>query len=344
VRTGRTTVAMVGVALAALLVGTLTVVAQESEEFVQPGSEIPLDGYTRTDGTIVLSDEAFCRHLLGGLWGSDELTYVDLIDKTKKQKKARRAGFQAGSDEETVARCAGIIAAFRTDPPEDDALAAWARRAPVVPEALAGLLPADLVARPLAQPDEVGQAARTAGFGDTVSAPFEMAAETWLAEVDASGCSEWTGSLRNARDAADAIELTGIREYLYSVDPGHYYWEVSASACDWSVDLVPIELGPVPTPTPAPRAVVPPLFSAEWDRGIGAENPDHLTAAQAREAVLEAGLVTGACTIDASGARKDDRVWQQDPVAGSLAGFGSAVDIWVGTDCDVYIGDRVIFE
>jgi len=344
VRTGRTTVAVVGVALAALLVGALPVLAQESEEFLQLGSDIPLEGYTRTDGTIVLSDEAFCRHLLGGLWGGDRLTYVDLIDRTKKQKKARRAAFAASSDEETVARCAGIIGAFRADPPEDDALAAWARRAPVVPEALAGLLPADFVARPLARPGEVGDAARTAGFGDTVSAPFEMSTETWLAEVDAGGCSEWTGSLRNARDAGDLVELTGIREYLYNVDPGHYYWEVSASDCDWSVDLVPIELGPDPDATPVPRVPVPQLFGDEWSTVGSQGNPEYLTATLARQTLLEAGLMVGECTEQASGHVREGRVWGQDPQPGTLVELGSPVDIFIVSDCDVVAGDRVILE
>ena len=199
-RTRRATALAVAITLAALIAGAMPLAAQEREEFPQPGSELPLDGYTRTDGTIVLRDEAFCRFLLGSLWSGDELTFASLIDRTKKQKTARAAAFEPGSDEETLARCTDIIGAFRNEPPADDTLAAWARRSPVVPEALAGLLPDDLVVRPLAQPDEVGAAARTSGFGDTVSAPFEMASEAWLAEVDAVGCSEWTGTLRDARD------------------------------------------------------------------------------------------------------------------------------------------------
>ncbi len=221
---------------------------------------------------------------------------------------------------------------------------AWARRAPVVPEALAALLPEDFVAEPLAQPDEIGAAARTSGFGDCGHGPVLGDRRAWLAEVDALACGAWSGSLHDARDPDRVIELQDNREYLYDIEAGHYYWEVTAPDCDWSVDLVPVVLGPVPTPTPAPRAVVPTLFGAEWDRNIGAENPDHLTAAQAREAVYAAGLVPGVCIQDPSGGRKDDRVWQQDPVAGSLADFGSAVDIWVGLDCDVYTGERVIVE
>ena len=344
-RTGKVATLVTGVTMLALVAGALPALAQDREQFPQPGSELPLDGYTRTDGTIVLSDEAFCRYLLGSLWSDDELTFADLIDKSKKQKAARGAAFAPGSDADTLARCADIIGAFRTDPPEDDTVAAWARRSPVVPEALATLLPDDFEARPLAQPDEVGAAARTSGFGDTVSAPFEMDSATWLAEVDAVGCSEWTGTLRNARDASDNIELTGIREYLYNVDPGHYYWEVSAPACDWSIDLVPVGLGP--DPDAISRVPVPQLFGDGWVQGEA--NESYLTATQARQALLDAGLVVGTCTegplfVAGQGNIGAGRVWGQDPVPGTLLELGSPVDVFIVSDCDIVRGDRVLLE
>ena len=295
--------AMAVIVAGALVAGALPVSAQDPEEFPQPGSDLPLGGYTRTDGTIVLTDEAFCRFLLGSLWGDDALTYAGLIDKSKKQKRARAAAFEPGEDADTLARCTDIISAFRSEAPEDDDIAAWARRSPVVPESLAGLLPDDFVAKPLAQPEEIGDAARTSGFGDQVSPPFEMIGQTWLAEVDALDCDDWTGSLVNARDGTDVTGVTGIREYLYDVDPGHYYWEVTAPACDWSVDLVPVELGPEPTPTPLPRATVPEL--------------NFVAAAEAREAVRAADLVPGACNLEGNAAQTFDRVLRQEPAAGS---------------------------
>lgn len=341
---GRKSTAVVALAAAtALLMGTLPTLAQD-EEFPLPGSETPLEGYTRTDGTIVLSDRAFCRHLLGSLWGDDALTYVELINGSKKEKPARQAAFEPGSDEDTLARCADIIAAFRTDPPEDDAVAAWARRSPVVPESLASLLPDDFEARPLAQPEEVGPAARTTGYGDTVSAPFEMESETWLAEVDAVGCSEWSASLNDARDPSRIVALTGIREYLYNVDPGHYYWKVSAPDCDWSIDLVPIELGPDPDATPVPLVPVPLLHGESWDRRLGADNSAFLTAAQAREALLAAGLTAGDCVEEERRGVPAGRVWGQEPRAGTLVELGSAVDVYAVSDCDIVLGDRVAIE
>lgn len=329
-------VALVAVALSVVAIGTS---AQEPEEFLGPDAEAPLSGYTRGDGTIVLTDESFCRYLLGTVVGQERLTYVGLLDKTKKQRKARQAAFSA-TDEAAVARCVDVLSASRVEAPEGDSLAAWARAAAVVPESMAGLLPEDFTAEPLAQPDRIGAAARTSGFGDLVSAPFSVTPGPWLAELDAAACASWSGSLRDARDPQRAFPLQGSREYLYDLQGGHYFWDVTASDCDWSVDLVPVQLGPDPTPTPEPRAIVPQLFGPGWDRMPDAPNPDHLTAAQAREAVLAAGLVTGTCYTDQSVKHKD-RVWKQEPVAGTLVDFGTPVDVWVAVGCDIYEGTRV---
>jgi hypothetical protein len=344
VRVGKASTLVVGIVVGALLVVAVPAIAQDAEEFPHPNGDAPLGGYTRGDGTIVLTDESFCGFLLSSLWGEDELTFAGLIDRTRKQKKARRAAFAPGSDEATLARCAEILSAYRTEAPEDDSIVAWARRAPVVPESLVGLLPDDFVADPLSLPGEVKGAARTSGYGSLVSAPFSVTGGTWLAALDARACVDWSGSLIDARDATNVVELVDDREFLYHVEPGHYYWAVTASECDWSVDLVPVQLGPEPTPTPEPRAVVPQMTGPHpdrWDRIPGAQNPQWLTAAQAREAVFEAGLVPGDCTIGEQWPIAKDRVWQQDPAADSLADFGSAVDVWIGQDCDIYLGERI---
>jgi len=343
VRSGKASAWMVGIIAAALMVVATPAIAQQTEEFPQPGFDTPLDGYTRGDGTVVLTDESFCRFLLGSLWGNDRLTFSDLIDKTKKQKKARAAAFEPASDEATLARCSDAVAAFRSDPPDDDTVAAWARRSPVVPEAFAGLLPDDFVARPLAQAAPVGDAARTSGFGSVVSAPFAVDGETWLAELDAVACEAWSGILRNARDADISFELTGNREYLYNIVPGHYYWEVAASDCDWSVDLASVELGADPDATPAPRLPVPKLFGDKWRPGAS-PNEDFLNATQARQAVLEAGFTVGECVEEAHERVFAGRVWGQDPAAGTLLEAGSPVDVFIVSDCDVVLGDRIVLE
>ena len=67
--------------------------AQSDEAFPAPDGVSQLEGYTRSDGTIVLTDEAFCSFLLGSLWGDDKFTFRSLIDKTKKQKPAKAAAF-----------------------------------------------------------------------------------------------------------------------------------------------------------------------------------------------------------------------------------------------------------
>jgi hypothetical protein len=347
VRKGKVVSVVVGVVLGALIVSSLPVVAQEAESFPGPDPEAPLSGYTRTDSTVVLSDESFCRLLLGSIWEDQRLTDVTLLDKTKKQKKARRSAFTPGSDEVTLSSCADVLRAYRTTPPEDDNLVAWARRAPVVPEALAALLPDDFEARPLARPEEVGAAARTSGFGDVVSAPFEMAAETWLAEVDALACDNWSGSLVNARDTSDVTELRGMREHLYGIVPGHYYWDVAASGCDWSVDLVPIELGADPNATPVPKVPAPALAGSGWNQGRA--NESYLTATQARQALLDAGLIVGQCfeearEVEGQGQIDGGRVWGQEPIVGTLLEIGSAVDVYATGDCDVIRGERIIPE
>lgn len=341
-RTGKLASISVALLAAGLLLGAVPLAAQDEEQFPGSDPERPLAGYTRGDGTIVLEDESFCRFVLGTALGERRLTYVDLLDKSKKQKKARGAGFTADADEAVIGRCVEALSAFRADPADEVVLPGWAHRAPVVPETLAALLPDDFVARPLAQPDEVGPAARTSGEGSLVSAPFAVAPGPWLAELDAVDCATWEGQLRDAQDPARSFPLEGTRDYLYELEAGHYYWDVTASDCAWSVDLVPVVLGPDPTPTPEPQAIVPALFGPDWNRFPDAPNPDFLTPAQAREAVLAAGLTTGSCALEDG--KRQDRVWRQEPVAGALVEYGTPVDIWVARDCDLYTGDRVLVE
>jgi hypothetical protein len=327
----------------AIATAALPAIAQPSEEFPGPSGS-RLEGHTRSDGTVVLTDAAFCSLLLGSIWPDQRLTSIDLLDKTKKQKEARAGAFQPGQDETSVARCAEVISAYRTAAPEDDTLLAWLRRSPVVPESLAGLLPDDYFADPMLQAAPVLDAARTSGYGSLVSAPFLMDAETWLVQVDAADCATWSGSLHNARDAAQVIAVQDNREYLYNVEPGHYYWDVAASDCDWSVDLASVAIGPDPNATPVPRVPVPQLAGEGWSRVYGAENSSYLTATQARQAILDAGLTVGECTEEGTQFVDPDRVWAQDPVPGTLLELGSPVNITIGANCDVVLGDRIVAE
>ncbi len=345
--------AFVLVAAATLVMAALPALAQESPPvpeptpvpeyapFERPPIEAPVEGYTRSDGTIVLTDEGFCSYLLGSIWDEDELTFSALIDRSKKQKKARGAAFQPVTDVAVLQRCADTLNAFRLGLPEDDPLAAWARQNPVVPEALAALLPADLLRDPLAQPAPVGDGARTSGFGDLLSAPFGLTGGTYFVQVDSAACATWSGSLRGAGNPSLEFGPVEGQNYLYDVAPANYYWDISAPGCDWSVDLVAVDLGPEPTATPAPRAVVPKLFGDEWVDNIAVKNEDFLTAAQARAAILAAGLDVGSCTEEAHPPIRPGQVWNQDPPAGTLLEIGSTVDVWIGSDCDIVMGDRI---
>ena len=220
-RSGKTISALIAVSLMALLVTSLPALGQEPEyeEYLRPGLEDPLAGYTRSDGTLILRNQDFCSYLLGSLWGADTLTFTDLIDRSKKQKKARKAAFAPSTDPELLQQCADVLDAFRIRPPEEeDPLAAWARSGPVVPEALAHLLPADLLNDPLAEPGPIGDGSRTSGFGDLFSAPFGLTGGTYFVQVDDRDCPFWSGALRGARDPSLAFDVADARAYLYDVE------------------------------------------------------------------------------------------------------------------------------
>lgn len=313
--------------------------APEYEQFERPEPQAPVEGFARGDGTLILKDADFCSYLLGSIWGDDELTFAALIDRSKRQRKALKAAFRPLTDEVVLQRCADVLNAFRLAPPEGDTLAAWARSGPVVPEALAGLLPADFLTDPLAEPAPIGDGSRTTGYGDLFSAPFGLTGGTYFAQVNAGTCAAWSGTLRGARDPSLDLGSVDGKGYFYDVPPANYYWDITAPECDWSVDLVAVDLGPEPTATPVPKAVVPRLVGDQWRRNE--RNPEYLEATTARAAVLAAGLEIGACTHAESPPIWPQLVWQQDPAPGTLVEFGSTVDVWIGVDCEILTGERI---
>ena len=122
---------------------------------------------------------------------------------------------------------------------------------------------------------------------------------------------------------------------------------MAASDCDWSVDLAPIELGPDPDATPAPKVPVPALAGSDWKRFDA--NESYLTATQARQALIDAGLSVGQCFEEPrdaypQGQIEGGRVWGQEPIVGTLLEIGSAVDVYATSDCDVIRGERIIPE
>lgn len=325
-----------------LLVTAVPAIAQDGEEpsaapgatsLERPSVGEPVEGVERTDGIVVLADEDFCSYVLGELWGRDKLTFRALIDGSRKQRKAKRASFRPYADAATLERCAGILDAFRQEAPEGDTLPAWARESPVVPTAVAALLPADLLSDPLAVPADIGDGARTTGFGDARTAPFVLWGGAYFIEVDADACDSWIGSIRSASDPSVEAAVIDATTYVYGVPTGNYFWDVEAADCDWSVDLVVFELPPDPTPTPVPKTEVPALRGPQWHPG--AENPDFLTPEQAGEVLRELGLTVNICQVVRDPRIEGGRIAAQDPPAGTLVEPGSSIRVHVTwpSDC-----------
>ena len=304
-------------------------------EFERPSVGASVGGSSRGDGTIVLQDADYCSYLLSEIWGERKLTFRGLIDRSVKQKKAKRAAFAPFSDEATLTRCAEILDAFRDEAPEGDTLPPWAREAPVVPAALEVLLPADVTADPLAEPAEIGDGARTIGFGDARTAPFILWGGAYFVEVADRACDSWSGAIRSTTDPTVVAASVDATTYVYGVPTGNYFWDVTAPGCDWSVDLVVFEIPPDPTPTPTPKAVVPALVGGAVNEGT--DNPDFLTLQAAAVELEEAGLKVNSCQIIRHRILPEGRVVTQVPSPGALVEPGSAIAVSVRWPADCTI-------
>ena len=163
---------VIGIMLGA---GATPIAAQEDqdEDLPLPAIDGTVQGHLRSDDILVLDDESFCTYMLASLWGTDELTFSRLLDRTKRQKKARRAAFQPASDTDVLTRCVAVLNAYRDQSAIEDDLPSWARDSVVLPAALARFLPADATTA-LAEPPPPTDGARTEGFGSRQSAPFTL--------------------------------------------------------------------------------------------------------------------------------------------------------------------------
>jgi hypothetical protein len=315
----------------AIIVTAVPVSAQGTSELERPDIGDTLTGTTRGDGVVVLADPDWCSYLFGALWGTDELTFSRLIDRSPKQRKARKGAFAPVTDAATLERCAAVLAAYRVAAPPDDPLPSWARGGPVVPDAVASVLVPDLATDPLATPPPIGDGARTSGFGSLRSAPFGLPGGVFYAAVDAGTCPGWSGTLRGARNPAQLAGEVSATTYLYGVAPGFYFWDVQAPDCDWSVDLVPVDMGPEPTPTPGPTPT--PVPTVEVPSVIGPDPSYPLKAFTA------AGLVLGTCTEVDRPPYAPGSILEQSPKGGTIVEVGSAVDVVVRSPgCDLVTG------
>ena len=154
---------------------------------------------------------------------------------------------------------------------------------------------------------------------------------------DTAACDAWSGSIIDTEDPSRVVVTVDGAADLYNVAEGTYYWDVTASDCDWSVDLVAVAPLPDPTPTARPMAEVPRLVgSGQWDPNQGAKNPDWLTVEAARAALDAAGLVTGSCEAVFRFPYAVRRVIEQDPPPGTIVEIGSSVNVVVSeSGCDV---------
>jgi hypothetical protein len=321
-----------------LVGGVAPIVAQEpqEEDLPFPALETTLHGQRRSDDIIVLTDKSFCALVLGSLWGTDELTYTRLLDRSKKQKKARKAAFTPGADGATVDRCAAILNAYRDPAGTDEAIPTWAREAAVLPDTLARFLPVD-TATALATPPEPTDGARTEGFGSRQSAPFTLFGGAYYIEPSTEGCDAWSGVIRRP-DAPDTVLATvDGPTNLYDIPLGTWFWDVTASDCDWSVDISPVVLVEA-TPSPRPLVEVPRLVgSAEW--APQQDNPEYLTVEQARAALDAVGLPVGTCEVATLRIEAPRRVIGQDPAPGTMVEPGTPVNVVVREEgCDVLTG------
>jgi hypothetical protein len=203
----------------------------------------------------------------------------------------------------------------------------------VLPEALARFLPADATTA-LATPPAPTSGARTEGFGSRQSAPFTLFGGAYFIEPSTDGCDSWSGVIRRP-DAPDTVLATVDGPMnLYDVPLGTWFWDVTASDCDWSVDISPLEIVEA-TPTPPPMIEVPRLVgSAPW--APQQDNPEYLTVEDARAALDAVGLPVGTCDIATLRVEAPRRVIQQDPAPGTLVDPGTPVNVVVReSGCDV---------
>jgi hypothetical protein len=310
-------------------VGATPAAAQEDqEELSLPAIDGTVQGHLRSDDIVVLDDESFCTYMLASLWGTDELTFSRLLDRTKRQKKARRAAFQPASDTDVLTRCVAVLNAYRDRSAIEDDLPSWARESAVLPAALARFLPTDATTA-LADPPPPTDGARTEGFGSRQSAPFTLFGGAYYIEPSTEGCASWTGAIRQA-DAPDNVLATVDGPLnLYDVELGTWFWDVTAPDCDWSVDISPLVIVEA-TPTPRPTATVPQLVGVDpWNPTDGSQNDDWLTVEAAKAALDAAGLVVGACTEAFEFPYSPGRVIGQEPAPGTVVELGSAVNVTV---------------
>jgi hypothetical protein len=82
-------------------------------------------------------------------------------------------------------------------------------------------------------------ASTTPRSGPWVSGRFRLEGGTYLALVAASACDAWDAMLMASDGTAVTPDPITSSDMLEGIEPGVYYWSVTASDCDWSLRTLP---------------------------------------------------------------------------------------------------------
>jgi hypothetical protein len=217
--------AIVGVLIA--LVAALASPAALAQDY----DEFPLDGFPedetfsarRMGDYVIVADDDYCRMLIGATFGSTARYLPErLVGKASSAQRRGLTRFAAPADANT-ALCADVLSSLGST---------------ILPESLAPLLELAGQAEPEAPS---GEGLTIEGNGPWVSGRFRLEGGTYLALVAASGCDSWDAVLFDADGDPMTPEPITATDLIEDLEPGLYYWSVTASDCDWSLRTLPEE-------------------------------------------------------------------------------------------------------
>ena len=159
--------------------------------------------------------------LIGATFGSTARFVPEgMIGKAKKAQRESLARFAAPGDA-TTALCAEVLVGLGST---------------ILPESLSPLLELAGETEPAAPS---GEGLEIDGTGPWISGRFRLEGGTYLVLVAASACESWEAMLMDATANPVSSEAITESDLLEGIEPGIYYWNVTASDCDWSLRTLP---------------------------------------------------------------------------------------------------------